>query len=91
MQPVGECVRLAADCRIGERMAGRGEDERLFEHWQTSAVLGGTVHEARHGCHQTQESRDENRRRTAGCLLWHPLWAISGCLRMFKTSLQVKT
>jgi hypothetical protein len=70
-------------------MAGRHQNERLFEHRPTTTILGGTLHETCHGRYQNQKSRNESGSRTAGCLVRHPLRKISRFIRMFETSLSV--
>lgn len=77
------------DAGPGKGMAGRHQNERLFEHRPTTTILGGTLHETCHGRYQNQKSRNESGSRTAGCLVRHPLRKISRFIRMFETSLSV--
>lgn len=60
----------------GKRMARRDQNERLPQHGPTTTILGRTVHEARHGRHQNQESGNEGGGGIAGRVLWDTLWKI---------------
>lgn len=70
-------------------MAGRHQNERLLEHGTKATVLGGALHETRHGRDQKQRFGNENGSGITRSIVWDVIRQISRCLRVLEASLQV--